>query len=88
MVDFRGTQQELTYIWQSRKPLRLPGGHLLQRGEPLKPTVEMIEAFRDRMVPVGESLRVPEPALVVAEPESTGNASRSAGRPRREGGPE
>ena len=83
MAQFRGTPQDVAYVWQSRKPLTIWGGRPIERGEKLIPTQEMIAAYGDLMVPVGESLRVAAPEAVV-DPEPALSTPRSPGRPRRE----
>lgn len=79
MADFRGTQQSTPYVWQARKPLRLPGEKLLQRGETFTPNQEMLTALRDLMVPLGETLqaRAPEePPVLPVERDTKGRFRR------------
>ena len=83
MEELHGTKQDVKYVWQARKPLAVHGGRAIQQGETFTPTEEMIAAFRDLMVPVGESLRT-APAEAPPEPEHPGSAARSPARTRRE----
>ena len=76
MAEFPGTQQQTKYIWQARKPLAVPGGRGIQQGETFTPTEEMIVAYRDLMVPVGESLRTTEKE---PEPEKEPTAAARSG---------
>ena len=86
MAELRGTPQKDKYVWQARKPLALAEGGSIQQGETFTPTVEMLAAFRDLMLPVGESLRATPEATPEAapEPDHVGSAARSPARGRRE----
>ena len=53
MEELHGTKQDVKYVWQARKSLAVHGGRAIQQGETFTPTEEMIAAFRDLMVPVG-----------------------------------
>ena len=57
MEQLPGTAQAGKYVWQARKPFRVPGGHEVKQGETFTPTVEMIAAFGDLMVKVGVAER-------------------------------
>ena len=54
MEQLPGTPQDVKYVWHGRKPFRLPEGREIKQGETFTPTVEMIAAFRDLMLPVGD----------------------------------
>ena len=64
-------------------PWRSMAAGAIQQGETFTPTEEIIAAFRDLMVPVGESLRTAAPEAA-PEPEHPGSAARSPARGRRE----
>ena len=83
MEEFHGTKQSVKYVWQARKSLAVHGGRAIQQGETFTPTEEMIAAFRDLMVPVGESLHTAAPEAA-PEPDHAGSAARSPARGRRE----
>ena len=57
MEELPGTKQDKKYMWQGRKPHVLTGGRTITQGETFTPTVEMIAAFGDLMVPVAVAER-------------------------------
>lgn len=58
MEELSGTAQSVKYVWQARKPFRLPSGATIKQGETFTPTVEMITAYGDLMVRAGAAAQI------------------------------